>query len=220
MAESDRKGEESNTDPSEEQVTVCTAWDSRETHADICHSPFRRAKELWHLPTSFCFLLVETVLGLSSGSSPCACVEACVLGPRSPGPCGGGQWAPVAVRWAWAFGSTAPASPGTSSVTRSPPRLNLASSLLRSQKPKYWVSAVLSRMLFSSSCPSPFGLGNALVYCFFLYPLYPTALGSPLYHLVRFSCDSQGTQPSVCDDYCPHQIMSWERGAQSPALNT
>lgn len=29
MAESDRKGEESNTDPSEEQVTVRTAWDSR-----------------------------------------------------------------------------------------------------------------------------------------------------------------------------------------------
>lgn len=95
----------------------------------------------------------DLLLGLSSGSSPCACVEACGSWAEKPRSLRRRPVAPVAVRWAWAFGSTAPASPGTLRHAVST-AAELGFQLARLTKAQVLgLCAVLSRMLFSSSCP-------------------------------------------------------------------
>lgn len=156
------------------------------------------------------------LLGPSSGSSLYARVPVwrdTALRPRSPGPwrrrpltCGSevclGNWV-----------APAPASPGTL-----PLRVSTVAELSFRPFPvhRVFVLFLLSRMishphLWAWEC---LGLNVPFSALFTQQPW-----GCFLPFISSFPCDSQGTQPSNCDDYCPHQIMSWEHGDQSPALN-
>lgn len=116
MAESDGKGEESNTNPAEEQVTVRMAWDSgRHMQTYSALPPKGQGSCDIYPPISAFYWLRPTPRAVLWLQPMCtgARVERCGSWAKKPRPLWKRPVAPVGVRCASTSGSAAPASPGT-----------------------------------------------------------------------------------------------------------